>query len=215
MLAVQLCSDAALLCSSPVLPRCVASRGVFLANLAPASPTLIRLTPRAVTARARARRLCTANPPRARGAANVILFLFYLSPLSTLLDVLRHRDSTSLVLPLCAMNVGNGTLWLVYGLVRGDPFIWVPNGVGALLGVLQTALCLIFPRRQPPVLPQCASVLLGREHGYATVLQASSVLDVGAPARFKSTVAGAGRVCVLQRAPCVCCAHAHTCRHWP
>jgi solute carrier family 50 (sugar transporter) len=76
-----------------------------------------------------------------------MLFCFYLSPLSTLADVLKHRDSSSLTLPLCMMNIVNGTLWLVYGLVLSDAFIWVPNGVGALLGMLSTALCCIFPRR--------------------------------------------------------------------
>jgi uncharacterized protein with PQ loop repeat len=80
-------------------------------------------------------------------AANVVLFMYYMSPLSTLADVLRHRDSSSLTLPMSVMNVVNGLLWVVYGFVRGDAFIWVPNGFGVCLGVLQVALCCIFPRR--------------------------------------------------------------------
>jgi uncharacterized protein with PQ loop repeat len=81
-------------------------------------------------------------------AANVVLFMYYTSPLSTLADVLRHRDSSSLTLPMSVMNVVNGLLWLVYGLVRSDAFIWLPNGVGACLGAVQVFLCCIFPRRQ-------------------------------------------------------------------
>ena len=40
----------------------------------------------------------------------------------------------------------NGALWLTYGYVVSDPFIAVPNGFGAALGIVQVALCLLFPR---------------------------------------------------------------------
>lgn len=78
-----------------------------------------------------------------------MLVFFFLSPLSTLLTVVRRRDSASLVLPLCVMNILNGSLWGTYGLVRGDAFIWAPNLFGAALGILQTALRLTFPQRTP------------------------------------------------------------------
>jgi solute carrier family 50 (sugar transporter) len=73
--------------------------------------------------------------------------MYYISPLTTLAQVLRKRDSSSLTLPMCIMNTVNGTLWLVYGLVLSDAFIWVPHGSGAILGALQTLLCIVFPRR--------------------------------------------------------------------
>lgn len=71
--------------------------------------------------------------------------------------MLRHRDSSSLTLPLCIMNIANGSLWFTYGLARGDPFMWVPNGVGTLLGVVSTTLRLVFPQRQ---LKACATPAL-------------------------------------------------------
>lgn len=43
----------------------------------------------------------------------------------------------------------NGTLWFIYGLVVGDPFIAIPNGFGAALGVVQAVLFLLFPRHTP------------------------------------------------------------------
>ena len=91
-------------------------------------------------------------------AANVILFSYYLAPLSTIVHVLRFRDSSSLTLPLCIMNTVNGTLWLIYGLVLSDPFIWVPHGSGAILGALQTALRCLFPQR--------GAARCGRPHEY-------------------------------------------------
>ena len=98
---------------------------------------------------------CLACPPppcflpgnAARPLPAAILLIFYASPLSTLLEVLRTRCSASLNLPLSVMNVINGSLWLVSGLAISDYFIAVPNGVGAALGVLYCALILTFPRK--------------------------------------------------------------------
>jgi hypothetical protein len=54
-----------------------------------------------------------------RGATCVtVLFFYYFAPLSTLRQVLVLRDSASFYWPLCVMNSINGTLWMVYGLVR-------------------------------------------------------------------------------------------------
>ena len=41
----------------------------------------------------------------------------------------------------------NGSCWLGYGLAVSDPFIWVPNGIGAMTGTLQLVLIGILPRR--------------------------------------------------------------------
>lgn len=43
----------------------------------------------------------------------------------------------------------NGTLWVIYGLAVANPFVWAPNGMGAIFGAIQIALCLIF--RSKPV----------------------------------------------------------------
>ena len=79
-------------------------------------------------------------------AANGTLLFFYMSPLSSLFEVLRKHDSSSIVLPLAAMNTINGGLWCMYGLTLRDAFIWVPNGVGAALGAIQLTLRFMFPR---------------------------------------------------------------------
>ena len=47
--------------------------------------------------------------------------VFYLSPLSTLLHVLRSKSSASLHLPLSIMTIVNGGLWVGYGLAEWDP----------------------------------------------------------------------------------------------
>lgn len=53
-----------------------------------------------------------------RGSTAVaLLCIYYVAPLSTLLQVLRERDSSSIYWPLSLMNLVNAVLWTVYGLV--------------------------------------------------------------------------------------------------
>ena len=79
--------------------------------------------------------------------ANAILLIYYAAPLSTILEVVRSKCSSTLHWPLVLMNTINGALWLAYGLAIHDYFIWVPNGVGALVGLFLLALILVYPRK--------------------------------------------------------------------
>ena len=53
-------------------------------------------------------------------AAAVSLVFFYTGPLSTLVKVMKHKDSSSLNPPFSIMVFMNVVMWLSYGLVR-DP----------------------------------------------------------------------------------------------
>ena len=77
---------------------------------------------------------------------NLNLVFFYGAPLSTILTVLRTRSSLSIHIMTMATNTANGAFWTAYGLAVLDPFIYVPNGLGAALGVVQIFLVLTFPR---------------------------------------------------------------------
>jgi Sugar efflux transporter for intercellular exchange len=75
----------------------------------------------------------------------------------------RQRDSASLHWPLAGMTVVNGLLWVFYGLAIGDAFIWVPNGIGAVLGAVQLVLIRIYP--------MCASYFSRLSHqGFAGLM---------------------------------------------
>ncbi|GBF91311.1 DNA-3-methyladenine glycosylase [Raphidocelis subcapitata] len=65
-----------------------------------------------------------------------VLGLYYTAPLTTILTVLRARDSASLNGPLSTMNVLNGALWFAYGMAIKDWFIALPNGIGAAFNVI-------------------------------------------------------------------------------
>jgi solute carrier family 50 protein (sugar transporter) len=81
------------------------------------------------------------------GLVNLNLVFFYGAPLSTIWTVLQERNSVSIHLPTMITNTLNGSFWTAYGLAVLDPFIYVPNGLGAALGVVQTVLILVFPRK--------------------------------------------------------------------
>jgi Sugar efflux transporter for intercellular exchange len=78
---------------------------------------------------------------------NLNLVFFYGAPLSTIVTVVRTRNTATLHLPTMLTNTANGVFWMAYGCAVLDYFIIVPNGLGALLGAIQIFLCLILPRQ--------------------------------------------------------------------
>lgn len=76
--------------------------------------------------------------------ANGILLMYYGAPLSTIVTVVKTKSSATLNLPLCVMQCINGCLWLGYGLAVSDPFIYVPNAIGACTGGLLCFLLFIY-----------------------------------------------------------------------
>lgn len=77
---------------------------------------------------------------------NVNLCFFYGAPLSTIWTVLTTRSSASIHAWTMGTNTLNSSFWTAYGIAVKDPFIWVPNGLGAVLGIFQFILCILFPR---------------------------------------------------------------------
>lgn len=78
---------------------------------------------------------------------NINLAFFYGAPLSTIATVFRTRSSTSIHVKTMIMTLTNTAFWLAYGLARWDPYIFIPNGVGFVLGCIQALLSILFPRK--------------------------------------------------------------------
>jgi uncharacterized protein with PQ loop repeat len=76
---------------------------------------------------------------------NINLIFFFGAPLQALLQVVRTGSSHCIHVPSMVMTVINTSFWLSYGLARKDPVIYVPNSMGLFLGLIQCALCLIYP----------------------------------------------------------------------
>jgi solute carrier family 50 protein (sugar transporter) len=76
-----------------------------------------------------------------------ILVLFYVSPLSTFYHVIKTNNSESFYWPLSLMTFLNGALWVFYGSFIGDAFIWAPNVIGAIMGIIQLVCIFLYPKR--------------------------------------------------------------------
>mmetsp|Transcript_22388 Transcript_22388/g.56985 ORF Transcript_22388/g.56985 Transcript_22388/m.56985 type:complete len:240 (-) Transcript_22388:1105-1824(-) len=92
-------------------------------------------------------------------AGNVVTLIYYAAPLSTMAEVIRTRNSASILLPLCIMNMLNAALWTTYGVAMADGYIYVPNGIGLVLSLAQLALALVFPARPKPASSSPAAAL--------------------------------------------------------
>lgn len=79
---------------------------------------------------------------------NINLVFFYGAPLQTMKIVLQEKSSDSIHNPTVIMNIINALFWISYGLARNDLIIYLPNGVGLVLGIIQGILCLVYPPKR-------------------------------------------------------------------
>lgn len=92
----------------------------------------------------------------ALGTKQVILGVFmqaanfsgFLSPVAALLAAWKSKDSKRVPGLLSWVNVANSTLWVAYGVVLGDGWIWIPNVVGLVLSGAQVCV-LVAMQLQP------------------------------------------------------------------
>ena len=84
---------------------------------------------------------------------NFVLLVYYASPLTTMRQVLEQKNSKSLFFPMALANTANGAAWFVYGIALNDPYLMVPNGIGAALGILQVVLIRAYPAKHSTLDP--------------------------------------------------------------
>eukprot|EP00959_Pyramimonas_sp_CCMP1952_P011372 238695-Pyramimonas_sp.AAC.1 len=53
---------------------------------------------------------------------NLVLLVYYAAPLSTMWEIIKTRNASSIFWPMSMANCANGFCWTVYGIVRND---WV------------------------------------------------------------------------------------------
>jgi len=78
-------------------------------------------------------------------AVNVNLVIFYGAPLSTIVQVVRTRNSSSIHRRTMVMGLLNSFFWLCYGIALMDMIIFFPNVTGFILGIIQLTLCTFLP----------------------------------------------------------------------
>ncbi|KAI3727769.1 hypothetical protein L6452_16389 [Arctium lappa] len=68
----------------------------------------------------------------------------YASPLAVMKMVIKTKSVEYMPFLLSLFCFANGVCWFSYGLIRFDPFVVVPNGIGALFALAQLCLYAIF-----------------------------------------------------------------------
>ncbi|CAJ1937218.1 unnamed protein product [Sphenostylis stenocarpa] len=66
--------------------------------------------------------------------------MMYASPLSIMKLVIKTKSVEYMPFYISLASFGNGVAWTTYALIRFDPFITIPNGLGTLLSVAQLIL---------------------------------------------------------------------------
>jgi uncharacterized protein with PQ loop repeat len=93
--------------------------------------------------------------------------------LTTLVEIIRERDSSSLYAPTVLVNLANATLWTIYGIFAiNDVNVWVPNAVGIVLSFIQLFLCGIFPRKK-------AGYVAAKASSEGTTVDAANAVEMG------------------------------------
>ncbi|KAJ2092505.1 Sugar transporter [Coemansia sp. RSA 487] len=72
--------------------------------------------------------------------------LFLASPLSQIGSVIRLRDASVLLPSVAVLAFFNNVLWAIYGHIHEDPYMVLPNGIGAFFCSLQLALIAFYGR---------------------------------------------------------------------
>ncbi|CAE7391579.1 SWEET1 [Symbiodinium sp. CCMP2592] len=75
-------------------------------------------------------------------------FVAYSRPVMRLYTYCCRRDASPILLSLVFMVLISNTLWTVYGISTNNPWVYVPNGSGALVSIMQIFVRLVFPGRR-------------------------------------------------------------------
>ncbi|CAH0604569.1 unnamed protein product [Chrysodeixis includens] len=80
-------------------------------------------------------------------ASCTLTLLTIAAPMSKLLYVFRVKSTECLPFPMILMSSFVSTLWFLYGVIKDDPFLTVPNLIGDVLAVAQLSLFVIYPNK--------------------------------------------------------------------
>ncbi|KAL2492726.1 Bidirectional sugar transporter SWEET5 [Abeliophyllum distichum] len=72
--------------------------------------------------------------------------LMYASPLTVMRRVISTKSVKYMPFFLSLANFSNGLIWFSYAFIKFDPYVLVPNGLGALSGLIQLILYATYYR---------------------------------------------------------------------
>uniref|UniRef100_A0A6N2M7L4 Bidirectional sugar transporter SWEET n=2 Tax=Salix TaxID=40685 RepID=A0A6N2M7L4_SALVM len=72
--------------------------------------------------------------------------MMYAAPLSVMKMVITTKSVEYMPFFISLASLANGVAWSAYALIKFDPFILVPNGMGTLFSVAQLILYAVYYR---------------------------------------------------------------------
>mmetsp|Transcript_20038 Transcript_20038/g.18190 ORF Transcript_20038/g.18190 Transcript_20038/m.18190 type:complete len:222 (+) Transcript_20038:1-666(+) len=70
---------------------------------------------------------------------------YYAAPLSSVIQIIRTSDASSIYLPTVVINFVNAFCWFIYGIFGvHDLIIWLPTIIGALLAISEITIKLFY-----------------------------------------------------------------------
>ena len=78
--------------------------------------------------------------------------LLYITPLTTILEVIREKDSSSVNAAYNLTQLLNALFWGIYGFDAKLPAIYVPNIIGTLVSCILFVLIFLFPAKKQKLL---------------------------------------------------------------
>ncbi|PON93372.1 SWEET sugar transporter [Trema orientale] len=72
--------------------------------------------------------------------------IMYTSPLTVMRMVIRTKSVKYMPFYLSLANFCNGIVWVIFALLKFDPYVLIPNGLGALSGLVQLILYATYYR---------------------------------------------------------------------
>ncbi|KVH98957.1 SWEET sugar transporter [Cynara cardunculus var. scolymus] len=70
----------------------------------------------------------------------IVNIIMYTAPLTVMKTVIKTKSVRYMPICLSFGNLLNGSIWVVYAALEFDPFIMIPNVIGAISGIIQIAL---------------------------------------------------------------------------
>lgn len=100
--------------------------------------------------------------------ACVVSAILFGSPLVVLKRVVEDKNSAHLPLTMVFSGLANSVLWVAYGFIVSDPFVYAPNSVNLVIGLVQLGLVIYFPKR--PIGPKDEDLETGDHHASMVIV---------------------------------------------
>ena len=79
---------------------------------------------------------------------SIILISFYLSPFSTIAEVIKTKNSQTINLPFISCAFSASVSWTLYGLITDDLYVFIPQSVAVFCSFLQILCCFVYKRTE-------------------------------------------------------------------